>query len=131
MGPDCPTRAAVRSSLQPAGTCEQLVACVQRRIVHNSVEQRVERASERRALGEPEPDEIRAVDGEVLQTVRLRALAPEELAQARGRVQLGVRNVLPAEVGLLVRDEVERKLVAVLAQEATGKPLVDPSEREC
>ena len=114
----------------PAARSSRRAARVQRRIVDHGVEQGVERTAECRALRVAELEQVAPVHGEVVEPVRLRALLLEQPTQPCRRLELVRRDLLPAQVGLLVRDEVERELVAVLAQEAACEELVDVIERK-
>ena len=62
--------------------------------------------------------------------MRLLAFLFEQLTKSCRRVELLLRDPLPAQVGLLVGDEVERELVAVLPQKPACEELVDLVERE-
>src|SRR5438552_1498992 len=83
----------------------KLVPRVQRGIVDDRVEQGVERAAELRSLPIAELDQVPAVDGEILESMRLGALLLEQLAEALDRT-FAVRALLAGQVRLLVRDEV-------------------------
>src|SRR6266508_3773982 len=71
-----------------AGAPEQPVAAVERRIPDDVVEQPVERAAELRARLVADRDQVVAVDLEVGQAVRARALRLEHGAEARQRRQV-------------------------------------------
>src|SRR2546423_4714384 len=105
-----PTRATARSCAVGPGTLQELLACVQRRLVHDRVEQPVERAPELRAFGVAELQQIAAVDGKILEPVWLLAFLFEKLTQSCSRIEFRLRDPLAAQVGLLVRHEVEREL---------------------
>src|SRR5690349_2608477 len=64
-----------------AHALQQLLARVERRVLDDSIEQPVKRSPELRAFAVAELDQVAAVDGEVLQAVRLRALLLEQLPQ--------------------------------------------------
>src|SRR5207248_6587268 len=103
---------------------EQLFARVEPRLIHDGVEQVVEDASELRPGPETEPDQVVAVDGEVAQPVRARQLLLRHFSEAGKRCDLLERrrlafaSALAEQVGVLVVDEIEGKLVAVAPQEA-------------
>ena len=79
---------------------------------------------------ETERDQIGPVDRKVGQPVRLTSLLLEQRAQPRNCVEILLRDLLAAQISLLVRDEVECKLVAVLTQETPREELVDVLERK-
>ena len=112
------------------GALEQSVTGVQRGIVDDGIEQCVERSSELGPLPVAEGDQVRPVDGEIREPVRLDAFLFEQTPQPRRGLDLVLSDLLAMEICLLVRDQVERKLVAVLAEEATGEELVDVFQRK-
>ena len=106
----------------PLGLGEQPLAFVQARVADHAGEQVLERRAERRAGLPAELDQVVAVDGELVEPVRAVELAHERLVE-RGRAGRAPRGRVvrgsPAcpEIGPLVRDEIERELVAVAVQE--------------
>src|SRR5213075_1164279 len=93
------------------------ISGVQGWVVDHRVEERLERAAELGTFAVAELDQVAPVHGEVGESVRLRPLLLEQLAKALGRA-LALLPSLAGQVGVLVRDEVERQVVAVLAEEA-------------
>src|SRR3954469_22782485 len=104
---------------------EQPVAPVVARVDDDLVEEIRQHASEPRPLAVAELEEVGAVDGEVGQTVRTPRLLLEQCTQSPDTFELVVADVLRAQVGLLVVDEVICQLVSVLAQEPPREERVD------
>src|SRR5579862_8194701 len=94
---------------------EKHAALVQSRLVDDGLQQPVQRGAELWAGPEPELDQVVAVDGEIGQAMRARALALERLAETVEPLDVGdrrrraARSRLAEIVGALVVDELERE----------------------
>src|SRR5438034_9569360 len=85
-----------------AGATEQPLAAVVTGIGDDVAEQQLERVTERRSGLEAQVDEIRAVDGEIGQPVRARALRFERLPECFELVEARLRHSpLSQDVGAL------------------------------
>ena len=93
-----------------------------RRILDDVVQEVAQHASELGPGAKAELDQVAAVDREIREPVRLPPLGLEPLAEARELLEIldgrpePVRSGLAAVVGVLVVDELERELVAVLRE---------------
>jgi hypothetical protein len=80
----------------------------------------VQHPSELGTFAIPDPDQVPAVDGELLERRRAVALGLDERTELLVRLELSGGKLFRAQVGVLVVDELEGELAPVARQKATS-----------